>query len=354
MSPTLPVDYPRFLQELKARIQQAQTRAALAANRELLELYWSIGRDIVLRQEWAAWGSAVIDRLGQDLQTALPGLQGFSGRNLWRMRAFFLAYRAEGTEKEGDAILPQAVAEIPWGHHALLLDKVKDRDERIFYARAALTNGWSRNVLTVQIEAQLARRQGKALTNFQATLPPPQSDLAQQSLKDPYLFDFLTLDAEAREKDIEGGLVEHVQRFLLELGIGFAFVGRQVPILVGSRERYLDLLFYHLKLRCFVVIELKSVPFEPEFAGKLNFYLSAVDSQLRHPEDRPSIGLLLCKEKERVVVEYALRDIGKPIGIAEWRTKLVGSLPAELQANLPTIEEIEKELGEIPGEEGKQ
>lgn len=345
MTPALPEDYPRFLHDLKTRIQQAQIRAALAVHRELLALYWGIGRDIVLRQEREGWGSSVINRLGQDLQATLPGLQGFSTRNLWRMRAFFLAYRSELHEKDGDAILPQAVAEIPWGHHALLLDKVKDQEERLFYARSALEHGWSRSVLAVQIEGKLAHRQGKALTNFQATLPPPQSDLAQQSLKDPYLFDFLTLDAEAREKDLEVGLVDHVQKFLLELGVGFAFVGRQVPILVGQKERYLDLLFYHLKLRCYVVIELKAVPFEPEFAGKLNFYLSAVDSQLRHPQDGPTIGLLLCKEKERLVVEYALRDIAKPIGIAEWKTSLVESLPEEMKASLPTIEALEQELG---------
>ena len=348
MTTSLPTDYPRFLKDLKARIQQAQIRAAVAVNRELLVLYWSIGKDIVNRQERKAWGSAVIDRLGKDLQSALPGLQGFSPRNLWRMRAFFLAYRSEPTENNEDEFLPQAVAEIPWGHHALLLDKVKDPEERLFYARSALANGWSRSILTVQIEAQLAKRQGKALTNFQATLPPPQSDMAQQALKDPYLFDFLTLDAQAREKDLELGLINHVQRFLLELGVGFALVGRQVPILVGQKERYLDLLFYHLKLRCYVVIELKAVSFEPEFAGKLNFYLSAVDSQLRHPQDGPTIGLLLCKEKDRLTVEYALRDMAKPIGIAEWRTRLVETLPEDMKASLPTIEEIERELGENP------
>ncbi len=240
---------------------------------------------------------------------------------------------------------PTFVADLPWGHNQVLLFKLKEPVERIWYAAKAVENGWSRAVLTVQIEAGLYARQGKAVTNFSQTLPSPQSDLAQQTLKDPYVFDFLTLTEDAHERELDSGLVDHVQNFLLELGAGFAFVGRQVHLFVGNDDFYLDLLFYHLKLRCFVVIDLKMEKFTPEHAGKLNFYLSAVDSQLRHPDDNPAIGLVLCKTRDRVIAEYALRDISKPIGVAEWQTKLVQSLPEPLRSNLPTIEQIEEELG---------
>ncbi len=249
--------------------------------------------------------------------------------------------------------LPPTVVDLPWGHHVVLLEKVKEPVTRAWYAREASARGWSRAVLTTQIDTHLYERTGRAVTNFPQTLPPAQSDLAQQSLKDPYVFDFLTLGREAQERDIEQGLVAHVRQFLLEPGVGFAFVGRQVHLAVGAQDFYLDLLFYHLKLRCFVVVELKAVAFEPEFAGKMNFYLSAVDAQMRHPDDRPSIGLILCRGRDRVVVEYALRDVQKPIGIAEWETRVVAALPAEFEGTLPSIEALEEELaGNVPGEDG--
>jgi predicted nuclease of restriction endonuclease-like (RecB) superfamily len=237
------------------------------------------------------------------------------------------------------------VAEIPWGHNIVLMEKVKDPVQRLWYAAKTLEHGWSRAVLTLQIESDLYARQGKAVTNFATALPPPQSDLAQQALKDPYLFDFLTLHDDAIERELETGLVDHIQKFLVELGAGFAFVGRQVPLSVGDDDDYIDLLFYHLKLRCFVVIDLKMKKFSPADAGQMNYYLSAIDSLMKHPTDAPSMGLILCKTRDRVRAEYALRDINKPIGVAEWQTKLVQSLPEELKGSLPSIAEIEAEFG---------
>ncbi len=339
----LPADYPAFLDELKQRVRQAQAKAVLTVNRELIQLYWDIGRLIVERQEREGWGKGVVDRLATDVQKAFPGLEGFSPRNVWRMRAFFLAHRSS------DGILPQAVAEIPWGHNVWLLEKVKDPAQRLWYAGKTIEHGWSRAVLTVQIESDLFARQGNAVTNFTRTLPEPQSDLARQSLKDPYLFDFLTLQEDAVERDLETGLVGHVRKFLLELGAGFAFVGQQVPLTVGDEDFYLDLLFYHLKLRCFVVIDLKMKKFTPADAGQMNFYLSAVDSQMRYSTDQPTIGLILCRTHDRVTAEYALRDIAKPIGVAEWQTRLVQSLPEALAESLPSIAAIEAEFsGETP------
>jgi predicted nuclease of restriction endonuclease-like (RecB) superfamily len=317
-----------------------------------------------------------IERIAADLQKAFPGLKGFSPSNVSRMRAFYLTYTpivgnsaqavpklkgkksaqpvpnlvaskvSQAVGQTPGSCPPAPLTDIPWGHNVLLLFKLTDFGERLWYAAKTIEHGWSRAMLSVQIETNLFARQGKAITNFAVTLPPPQSDLAQQSLKDPYVFDFLTISEEAHERELEGGLVDQVQKFLLELGAGFAFVGRQVPIAVGDDDFYLDLLFYHLKLRCFVVIDMKMKKFTPEDAGKLNFYLSAVDSQLRHTDDQPTIGLLLCKTRDRVIAEYALRDISKPIGVAEWQTKLVHSLPEPLRSNLPTIEQIESELGD--------
>ncbi len=351
ISPILPSDYADFLDSLKTRVRQAQTKAMFSVNRELIQLYWDIGREIVQRQEREGWGKGVVDRLASDLQAAFPGIGGFSPRNVWRMRTFYLAYTKE-VENLPQAVaemdgknLPQAVAEIPWGHNAWLLEKVKDPIQRLWYAAKALEHGWSRAVLTVQIETDLYRRQGQAVTNFAGTLPPPQSDLAQQALKDPYLFDFLTLHDDAIERDLETGLVDHIQKFLVELGAGFAFVGRQVHLAVGDDDFYLDLLFYHLKLRCFVVVDLKMKKFTPADAGQMNFYLSAVDSLMKHPTDAPTIGLILCKTRNRITAEYALRDIHKPIGVAEWQTQLVQSLPEPLKGSLPSIEDIEAELG---------
>jgi predicted nuclease of restriction endonuclease-like (RecB) superfamily len=353
----LPQGYAELLEDLKGRVRTAQLKAARAVNRELIQLYWDIGRLIVERQEREGWGKAIVDRLAKDIQKAFPGLQGFSPRNVWRMRAFYLAYTKEVTilpqaVAELDGVnLPQAVAEIPWGHNVWLLEKLKAPLVRLWYAQATVQHGWSRAILEMQIQSNLHGRQGKAVTNFAATLPPPQSDLAQQTLKDPYLFDFLTLDPEAHERDLEGGLLAHVQKFLLELGAGFAFVGRQVHLEVGGEDFYIDLLFYHLKLRCFVVIDLKMKKFAPEDAGQMNFYLSAVDDKHRHPADQPTIGLILCKARDRVIAEYALRDVVKPIGVAEWQTRLVQSLPEHLRGSLPTIAELEAELAGEANEE---
>ena len=332
---TVPEGYREFLLGLKLRIQQAQLKAALAVNRELILLYWQIGRDILERQERAGWGARIVERLAQDLHREFPEVKGFSPRNFKYMRAFAEAWPDE-------AIVQQLVAQLPWGHNVRLLDKIQDPAERAWYVEQAIQNGWSRNILVMQIESGLYRRQGKAQTNFARTLPSLQSDLAQQLLKDPYNFDFLTLSREAHEKDLETALVTQIRKFLLELGVGFSFVGSQYPLEVGGQDFRIDLLFYHLKLRCFVVIDLKMGAFQPEDSGKMNFYLSAVDDLLRHPDDKPTIGLVLCRTKNRIVAEYALRDISKPLGISEFR--YLEQLPEDLKGTLPTIEELEAEL----------
>lgn len=331
----LPADYADWLNSLKSRIASTQQRAALAVNQELVLLYWHIGREIVQRQQQQGWGAKVIDRLAHDLRTAFPTMQGFSPRNLKYMRAFAEAWP--------DAqFVQQVAAQLPWFHNVVLLTKVKVPQAQQWYARAAVQYGWSRAILEMQIETGLYEREGKAITNFDQRLPKPQSDLANATLKDPYLFDFLGLSREANERAIEEALVEHIVRFLLELGAGFAFVGRQVHLEVGGDDFYLDLLFYHLKLRCYVVVELKATPFKPEYAGQLNFYLSAVDGLLKTEHDQPTIGLLLCKSRNRVVAEYALKDIAKPIGVAEYQ--LMRAIPDTLATSLPTIEQIEAEL----------
>lgn len=334
-----PPDYAEWLAELKTRIHGAQQRAALAVNRELVGLYWQIGRDILARQAEQGWGAKVIERLAHDLRMAFPEMKGFSRANLLYMRAFAEAWPDE-------SIVQQAVGHLPWGHNLVLLSKLKDAAQRLAYAQRAMQYGWSRNVLTHQIESRLLEREGQAQTNFALNLPAPGSDLAQGVLKDPYLFDFLGVGAEADERAIESALVRHISRFLLELGAGFAFVGRQVHIEVGGDDFYIDLLFYHLKLHCYVVVELKAGAFKPEHAGQLGFYLTAVDAQVKAPQDGPTIGLLLCKTKNRVVAEYALRDSNQPIGVAEYQ--LIESLPAELQTSLPSIEQIERELRDLP------
>lgn len=338
----LPPGYTAWLDELKTRIHTAQQQAALAVNRELVLLYWQIGRDILERQDREGWGAKVIERLAQDLRNAFPDMRGFSPRNLKYMRAFAEAWP--------DVEFVQGVlAQLPWYHQLALLDKLRTEDERRWYAAKAIEHNWSRNVLVIQIETRLRERSGKAITNFAARLPTPMSDLARESLKDPYRLDFLGLGAEVQERAIEDAIVHHITRFLLELGAGFAFVGRQIHLEVGGEDFFIDLLFYHLKLRCFVVIELKAGAFKPEYAGKLNFYLSAVDTQMKTEQDGPSIGLLLCKSKNKVVAEYALRDFGKPIGVAEYQ--LVAALPAELQTSLPSIEAIEQALADDPQEQ---
>lgn len=348
---SLPRGYSALLDDLKIRIRTAQVKATLSVNRELIALYWHIGQAIVGRQQAEGWGSGVVARLSADLQREFKNVGGFSVRNVRSMRAFYLAWTEEvrsSQESVGDGdgeTLPEVVAQIPWGHNLQLLARISEPRVRLWYAEQTLAHGWSRNVLVHQIVARLHERQGKALHNFRHTLPPLESDLAQQALKDPYVFDFLTLTADVRERELEQALIDHVQSFLLELGLGFAFVGRQVRLEVGNQDFFVDLLFYHLKLRCFVVIDLKARPFEPEFVGKMNFYLSAVDAKMRHASDGPSIGLLLCKSKDRLVVEYALRGFSSPIGVADWETQLVESLPEELKGSLPTVEELEIELG---------
>lgn len=334
----LPADYATMLDALKERIRSERLRVTLAANAVMVQLYWDIGRAILERQQQQGWGAKVIDRLSHDLTTAFPDMNGLSPRNLLFMRSFAEAY-------PDPAIVKQLVSQIPWGHIIRILQKVKNPDDRLWYARKTIENGWSRNILAMQIEARAHQRQGKAINNFALTLPPSDSDLATQVFKDPYLFDFLGTADPRREREVEQGLVDHIQHFLLELGAGFAFVGRQVHLEVGDEDFYLDLLFYHLKLRCYVVVELKAVPFDPGFVGKLNLYLSAVDDLLRHPDDQPTIGLLLCKSKKQLIVEYALRGFSKPMSVAEWETQLTETLPEELKGSLPSVEEIEAELG---------
>ena len=331
-----PQGYADWLAELKTRIHSAQQRAALAVNRELVLIYWQIGRDILERQAQQGWGAKVIDRLSHDLRTAFPEMKGFSPRNLKYMRAFAQAW----TDEE---FVQGVLAQLPWYHHLALIDKLPGPQTRRWYVAKAIEHNWSRNVLVMQIESRLLERSGSAITNFDASLPKPQSDLARESLKDPYRFDFLGLTDEAQEREIENALVKHVTEFLLELGAGFAFVGRQVLLNVGGDEFFIDLLFYHLKLRCYVVIELKGGKFKPEHLGQLGFYLTAVDRQVKSEHDKPTIGLLLCKSKNKVVAEYALGDKTQPMGVAEY--KLLESLPKELQTSLPSIEQIERELG---------
>lgn len=330
-----PDGYAIWLADLKDQIHTAQQRAAQAFNLELVVLYWSIGNAILDRQNQQGWGARVVDRLAQDLRAGFPTMQGFSVRNLKYMRAFALAW----PDLE---MVQQVLHKLPWGHNLILLDKLPGPETRRWYAAKALEHNWSRNILVMQIESRLLERSGTAVTNFDLTLPKPQSDLARESLKDPYRFDFLGLTEEAQERETEVALVKHVTDFLLELGAGFAFVGRQVLLEVGGDEFFIDLLFYHLKLRCYVVIELKAGKFKPEHLGQLSFYLTAVDAQVKHPDDGPTIGLLLCKSKNKVVAEYALRDQSRPLGVAEYR--LVESLPPELQTSLPSIEQIEREL----------
>ena len=332
----VPDGYATWLGELKRRIHSAQQRAALAVNRELVLLYWQIGRDILQRQAEQGWGAKVIERLAHDLRTAFPGMKGFSRANLMYMRAFADAW-------PDAAIVQQAVGQLPWGHNLVLLAKLKQPEKRLAYANRAVEHGWSRTILEIHIESRLLEREGQAIINFAERLPSAGTDLARQSLKDPYLFDFLDVGQEANEREIESALIKHITQFLLELGAGFAFVGRQVHLEVGGDDFFIDLLFYHLKLRCYVVIELKGGAFKPEHLGQLGFYLTAVDRQVKNEQDNPTIGLLLCKSKNKVVAEYALGDKSQPMGIAEYQ--LLESLPEELQTSLPSIEQIERELG---------
>jgi predicted nuclease of restriction endonuclease-like (RecB) superfamily len=330
----LPAGYPEFIAELKVRIRSAQLRAAVSVNRELIFLYWQIGNDILARQQADGWGTKVIDRLSRDLMHEFPDMKGFSVRNLKYMRKFAEVYREK-------TIVQELLAQITWYHHITLLDKVKDAKEREWYIRQTIQNGWSRNVLVHQIESGLFLRTGTAVTNFAATLPAPQSDLARETVKDPYIFDFLGLSSEVSERELHQSLLERLRDFLIELGIGFAFIGSEYHLVVGNQDYYLDLLFYHTQLHCYVVIELKIGAFIPEYAGKLNFYLSAVDDLMRNARvDQPSIGILLCKEKNRVIAEYALRDMTKPMAVSTYH--LEPTLPTQLSTQLPSPEKLKE------------
>lgn len=328
-------EYKQLLEQLKTDIRTAQIKAALSVNRELVLLYWRIGKSILEKQKQLGWGAKVVEQISRDLKLEFPTMKGFSRTNLLYMRSFADSYADE-------QFVQQVAGQIPWFHNCVILDKVKDSKEREFYIRKTIENGWSRNVLEIQIETGLHLRQGKAVTNFELTLPKPQSDLAREIFKSPYNFDFLGLGDEARERDIEQAMMRHIRDYLLELGVGFAFVGNQYRLEVAGDEFFIDQLFYHLKLRCYVVLELKAGKFQPEYLGKLNFYLSAVDETLREAGDQPSVGLILCREQNETVVEYALRDMSKPIGVSAY--ELTKILPENLRGNLPTIEEIEAEL----------
>lgn len=295
-----------------------------------------MAKDIVDKQQEANWGDNVLEQLSTDLKLSFPDIKGFSRRNLYAIRQWYLFY---STVSE---FVPQAVAQIPWGHNRLIISKIKNTKEALFYCSATAENGWSREQLEISIKNQYYQSKGKAVTNFQHTLPQLQSELAVETLKNPYNFDFLGLEDDALEREIENAMMHHITQFLLELGKGFAFVGRQYSITVSDNEYFIDLLFYHLHLRSYVVVELKSGKFKPEYAGKLNFYLSAIDSQLKHEQDNPSIGLILCKHKDKIDAEYSLRDIQKPIGISEY--KLTQALPKEFKSQLPTVKQLEIQL----------
>ncbi len=334
----LPDNYDDFVRTLKVRIRSAQIKAALAVNAELVELYWEIGQEILNRQQVEGWGAKVIERLAKDLREAFPEMGGFSRTNLTYMRLFAETYPQP-------EFVHQLGGQIPWRHHCVILDKVKDPVQRLWYMQKTVENGWSRSVLIHQIDGDLYSRMGGALTNFQAVLPPEQSDLAQSLLKSEYNLEFLGLREKTIERELERALLEHMQKFLLELGVGFAFVGSQYRLEVGGDEFMVDLLFYHLGLSCFVVIELKTTDFKPEYSGQINFYVNVVDDKLRRPGDNPTIGIVLCRSKNKPVVEYALRGMTQPIGVSTYRT--TAALPDEFKSNLPSVEELEQEIEAI-------
>lgn len=331
--------YSALLDDLKTRIQTAQVKAALAVNQELIRLYWQIGREILTRQQAQGWGSKVIDRLSQDLKREFPDMKGFSARNLKYMRALANAYADE-------QIVLQVVAQIPWGHNQILLNKLDTQEQRLWYARETVENGWSRTILTAQIETGLYQREQGAVTNFERTLPPSQSELAYEVLKDPYNFDFLTIAKDAKSQDLKRALVEHMRDFLLELGVGFSFVRQNYPISVGGEDFYIDMLFYHLKLRCFIVIQLEMGSFRPEQSGRMNFYLSAIDDQEREEYDQPTIGIILCKTKDKTIAEYSLRNLHNPIAVAEHRLPKVLPSTERLQSELDNAVQIIKSSNE--------
>lgn len=340
-------EYKAWIEDIKNRIKQSQVKAAVKVNYELLELYWGIGKDIVAKQKHAKWGDAFLTTMSKDLQRAFPDMSGFSVQNLKSIRYWYKFYNSEenGLQPVSQMeLVENMVKSIPWGHNQRIMYKCGNVQEALFYVQKTMDNGWSRNVLEHQIDSGLYNRQGRAVSNFQLKLPEAQSDLAQQTLKDPYNFDFLTLREEYDERELEDALINQITQFLLELGTGFSYLGRQVHLHVGESDFYMDLLFYHVQLHCYVVVELKTEKFKPEFAGKLNFYVTAVNKQMKSEQDNPTIGLLICKDKDDVVAEYALDDISQPIGIAAY--ELTKVLREEFKSSLPTVEEIENELSE--------
>ena len=344
--------YTDLLSDITTRIYQSQRKALASVNAELISLYWDIGKIIHERQVEKGWGSAIIPNLAKDLHNELSEVKGFSERNLKRMLRFFREYSPQNTNKSEDSHsksieeikVPHVVAQLPWGHNILLFEKIKDLEERFWYAERVASEGWSRNTLLQMVRNESFKRKGQATTNFDKRLPSPQSGLAQQTLKDPYVFDFLTLPEPFKERELENELLKHLEKFLIELGGGFSFVGRQYRIEISDKDFYIDLLFYHLHLRAFVVIDLKRGEFKPEYAGKMNFYCSVVDDKLRYESDQPTIGLILCQTKDRILAEYALRGIQKPIGVSEY--ELTRALPDNLKSSLPSIEELEAELSQ--------
>ena len=367
--------YLDFLKEVKSLIRQGHQKAAFSINATVLKTYWNLGQRIAQQQSLFEGRNNYIDTLARDLKIEFPSMTGFSKRNLFDIRRFYLFYAsfenltdinndsvrqpaALNNENEKSSVQQVAALNtheqnlstlfsLPWGHHTVILNKVKDLQEAQFYIHQSIKNAWSRSNLILQIEQQLFQRSGKAINNFQITLPEEQAQMAGQILKDPYNFSFLTLEKPVQELELEELLVQHITNFLLELGKGFAFMGRQFKLDIGAKDYYLDLLFYHTQLNCYIVIELKTVAFQPEFAGKLNFYLSAVDSLIKKESDQPTIGILLCKSKDKIEVEFALRDINKPIGVSDFM--LSDALPKELKKNIPTVEEFENELNKISG-----
>lgn len=340
------VQYGNLLGEIKNRIRQAQIKAVLSVNAEMIRMYFDVGKMIYNRQQLESWGAGVISRLSNDIHNELPEIKGFSERNIKFMVQLYKEYELNiSIGKQAVSQLDfgkQLVFRIPWGHNILLMQKIKDWSIRLWYMEQIIQNGWSRDVLGLMIKSSVHTRQGNLVNNFEVTLPNPQSDMARQILKDPYIFDFLTLTEPFQERELEVELIKHLEKFLVELGAGFAFMGRQYHLTVSDKDFYLDLLFYHIKLRCFVIIELKKGEFKPEYAGKMNFYCSVVDDMLKHENDQSTIGLILCQTKDKIFAEYALRDIHKPIGISEY--ELTRVLPDNLKSSLPSVEEIESEL----------
>ena len=325
--------YAGLLQSLKTQISQARIRAHLSVNKEMISLYWNIGNQILERQKEEGWGTKVIENISKDLRSEFPEMKGLSARNLVYMQTFAKNY-------PNFEITQQAAAQIPWGHICVIMDKVSDSVQRLWYAQKTIENGWSRNVLNMQIKTNLYARDGKSINNFSSTLPESQSDLAREIIKDPYNLEFLDIQGKFHERELEEKLIDHIRKFLLELGQGFAFMGNQYHLELEDEDYYLDMLMYHVKLKCYVVIELKTGKFKPEYAGKMNFYLNLMDRQVKDASDNPTIGLILCEDKKNITVEYAIEGINKPMGVSQF--KLTEKLPENLKKFLPTPEELTK------------